>query len=296
MSPKASSDFGLYKERQKENNLRSLKFVVVATLAAIFLLIIYVSMHLITSSEPTLPLSSSSSSKAEKLVVAESVRREVFTPAKPFKTTYRGPTPSEFSSTTEKITTLNYPQVSSFRHRYYPNNIQDVIGYATRYHQPVRSYKHSSSQYLPQNKPSAKNFTDSDPFYLYKPQDPGEINLLATASFRFAPPIWSNLKPNRVHGPPQYDNIKRQETVNPPKPLSLTLNIFPNREKEEREQKFGLRQLIHHRIENLTPRLRLPESKTKKMVIHLNLYPNDVSVGESKVVNEMRRQSSPSPT
>jgi hypothetical protein len=242
--------------------------------------------------------------RAEKLISSETVKREIFRPQnpspKPFGVTYHGQPPSEFTSTTEKITTLNYPQVHSFRHRYYPHNIQDVIGYGNRFNRPQevaqdftvkyhRNYKQSPSQYVPQNKRSTKNltFNENDPFYLYKPQDPGDINLLATGNFRFAPPVWSNLKRNfpKAYSPQQQQYpTNRQEIYNHAKPLTVTLNIYPNNEKEVTgNQRYGLRQFINHRIENLQPRIKFPDNKPKKMTIHLNLYPGGASASETKL-------------
>jgi hypothetical protein len=40
MPAKASSDFGLYKEKQKENNLKSVKFVLVVIATVFFLLVV----------------------------------------------------------------------------------------------------------------------------------------------------------------------------------------------------------------------------------------------------------------
>lgn len=301
MAPKASSDFGLYKEKLKENNLKSIKIIFVIIVTVPFLLLVSESIQkqfpqnqnfqvlygvsMVVNPKPEPFESTLEKPNAEKLVISESIQQEFYQnpPPKPFGVTYRGQPPSQFTSTTEKITTLNYPQPNNYRHRYYPNNIQDLIGYGTRLPPRIR-YRQSQSQNIPQNKRSARNFTldENDPFFLYKPQEPGDINLLATTSLRFAPPIWTNLKPKtqipRAYHPPQYpENINRQEIYNN-KPLRVTLNVYPN----ENEQKQGLRQFINHRLENFQSKIRFPE-KQKKMVIHLNLYPDDLVRGESKM-------------
>ncbi|XP_044271734.1 uncharacterized protein LOC123015812 [Tribolium madens] len=296
MSPRASSDFGLYKEKLKENNMKSIKFIFIIIVTVPFLLLILYGVSTLLTREPDNFESTieKPAPNAEKLVVSQSIKRDFYqnSPPKPFGVTFRGQPPSEFTSTTEKITTLNYPQLN-FRHRHYPNNIQEVIGYGGRFHPPTYQVKYSNyytqsqSQNVPKNQRSTRNFSldENDPFYLYKPQDPGDVNLLATSSLRFAPPIWSNLKPKsqipRVYFPQQYqENTHRQEIYNyPNKPLRVTLNVYPN----ENEQRQGLRQFINHKIENLQSKIRFPETKHKKMVIHVNLYPDEFRQGESKM-------------
>lgn len=114
------------------------------------------------------------------------------------------------------------------------------------------------------------------------------MNLLATSNFRFAPPFWSNSRRNipKVY-PRQFpENIKRHEVFNQAKPLTLTLNIYPK--DENQYERYGFRKLLNH-IENANPRIG---SRPKKMVIRLNVYPDDLTNSES---NKDERIYNPAP-
>ncbi|KAJ8944528.1 hypothetical protein NQ318_009691 [Aromia moschata] len=143
---------------------------------------------------------------------------------------------------------------------------------------------------------SSGGFVNSDPFHSYKPSDPSEINLLATASFRFAPPVWKNFQklyqnsqqptqPQHHMTPPniqQVENTNIQETVrNFAKPFVVTLNIYPMKNDGSSglygQNRYGQR-LLSQRIQGDFPYKAQGDSttrygKTDKMTIQLNVFP-----------------------
>ncbi|KAJ8942214.1 hypothetical protein NQ314_010114 [Rhamnusium bicolor] len=250
---------------------------------------------------------------AEKLVSSQSMQVEYFQkqPPRPFGIKISGPSPHEFTPTSSSPTPLttraipiNYPQLTNYRNNYYPKSIQDIIGYVSKnksYNVDKNYYKESQNQQatmqegIKQNFNPLGGFTSDDPFHPYKPTDPSEINLLATASFRFAPPVWKNFqklyqqptqKPSQLqkHITPlnvkQVEDSDGQETIkNFAKPFVVTLNIFPMENNEpSRSSRYGqkvLSQRIHgdylNRLQG-DPRGRI-SSKENKMTIHLNVFP-----------------------
>lgn len=204
--------------------------------------------------------------KAERLFSATQEHPQK-SPPKPFGMKYNGPIPVQFTTTPK--TTFNLP-----RHRSFPKNIQDVIN-SNNFHQ--------SSNFIKTEAPV------HDPFHLFKPQDPGEVNLLATGQLRFAPPIWKNLQKKMPVYVPIQQNSNHQEVYNRPKSLALTLNIYPNQER-----KYKGRQIFQQKFDDgQPPRVKFPDEKPKKMMIHLNLYPDS---RESKILQSLLQAPPTDPT
>lgn len=144
---------------------------------------------------------------------------------------------------------LNRNIHSSETYRKYPqrvNSIQDVIKY-------LESQEESSSQpYLENeykrikfkgiyhhNKPNIYTSSNKshkrvpshyhlkDPFYRYKPQNPGDINLLAPNSYRFSPTVVP-VEPQSSDEYPIYEPINPMYVPKSSiKPVSLMLDIYP---------------------------------------------------------------------
>ncbi|XP_017781767.1 PREDICTED: uncharacterized protein LOC108566419 [Nicrophorus vespilloides] len=168
----------------------------------------------------------------------------------PFLNNFRGPPPASFSPTSDK----NFAQLQGYSAPHYPRNIQEIINYIT----PEKP------------KPKRPQF-HHDPFYPYKPKDPSDINLLATANLRFAPPIWKDIKTNPLMPSPTLYK-PNYELPKPKKPIELTLNIFPMPNDEDGHF-FGFasqnRAKFAHVIENESTKRQM---RPRKMVIHLNVY------------------------
>ncbi|KAG5899901.1 hypothetical protein JTB14_002453 [Gonioctena quinquepunctata] len=136
----------------------------------------------------------------------------------PFSVKFLGPQPRKFTPTyptttptTKKPTTLIFPQLTNYRNKYYPRNIQEVLKHVKS--EPIlhsRKYSRrdekikSDSGKLKYNEPGG----GGDLFQRYKPGDPSEINLLATGSVRFAPPVWKKF--------PNFEDQRNTLPQNPP--------------------------------------------------------------------------------
>ncbi|CAH0555141.1 unnamed protein product [Brassicogethes aeneus] len=215
---------------------------------------------------------------AEKLYYPDSNKDFMKAQPMPFKTAMLGLTPQHFTTTTEKITTLDYPQLTNYRSKYYPKNIQDIIGYVNKDSQTkkVQEKQINQASHKEYYNISAygSSFLNNDPFFRYKPQDPSDINLLATASFRFAPPVWSNFRRTTPKflktSPSNLQSVENtHEQYNMRKPLVVTLNIYP--------EKNDLGRLFHtFRKRNIPYKITLADSKKLKgkTMISLNLYPD----------------------
>lgn len=226
---------------------------------------------------------------------------------RPFGMDFKAPVPAAFglSSTTEKITTIDYPQLARYRHTYQPRNIQDIL----RYTAPIisaKSYDRMNIGYQNQYNPSSYNQypmaqnqyqrygfnqlpSNHDPFYAFKPQDPSDINLMATASVRFAPPPWKNMQSKSK--PKIYSNHQpadmsehtqmRDMLRNRNKPLIVTLNIFPMTDQDKmmmtNPQYQGQFNLFGRMIANSEL-----AAKSSNMIVRFNLYP--------EAFNTMNRQ------
>lgn len=104
---------------------------------------------------------------------------------------------------------------------------------------------------------------DEDPFFHLKPRDPGDVNLLATASFRFAPPVWRNLKGGGGNAQASETN---QVDVVEKKPLTVTLNVYPMDEEIAAAAS-------SHKVNNGSGvKVKTKKPKASRMVIHLNLF------------------------
>ncbi|GLV48593.1 hypothetical protein CBL_06021 [Carabus blaptoides fortunei] len=95
-------------------------------------------------------------------------RRQIKTPPRPFIYENRDPIPIGFISPFGQINNQAYPQTQG---RNKAKNIQEIIQYLTD-HQTIN-----------------QSADTADPFFPYKPQNPSDVNLLATNGFRFAPTV-----------------------------------------------------------------------------------------------------------
>ncbi|KAJ8968677.1 hypothetical protein NQ317_003906 [Molorchus minor] len=213
-----------------------------------------------------------------------------------------GPPPREFTvtiptsleTTTVKAVTLDYPQLTQYRNNYYPKSIQEIIGYVTKsrkydtsrkYHQDSEKQQATTQKGFRQNFNASAGFTSSDPFHSYKPTDPSEINLLATASFRFSPPVWKNFQKlyqqtnqqNGLSSSQQVDNSNIKETIrNFAKPFVVTLNIFPMDDSGvtkngHRISSPSIQREFPYKLQDNT-RTRIAD-RPNKMTIQLNVFP-----------------------
>lgn len=195
----------------------------------------------------------------------------------PFLTELRHPPPTHFTSATPA-----FPQISLQRNPIFPRSIQDILKYiaANRVKESPRVNREffKSTQLRPYFMKGFKilQSRDEDPFFRFKPQDPGDVNLLATASLRFAPPVWRNLNNGN-----RQNNLIGSETnhvdVVEKKPLSLTLNIYPmNAEMAA----------MNHRanVSGVKQGQKPKKMKMNRMVIHLNLFsePPEIMEGVRK--------------
>ncbi|KAL3269662.1 hypothetical protein HHI36_008723 [Cryptolaemus montrouzieri] len=220
---------------------------------------------------------------------------------RPFGMAFKEPVPSVFraSSTTEKITTISYPQIAKYRHNYQPRNIQDILRYTApmlkaktyeRMHMDGLQNQYSTAR-LNQYGVSHNQYSDSqnqnfgfnqlpsnhDPFYAYKPQDPSDINLMATANVRFAPPPWKNMNKhfNKMYPnhQPEHPDFVRDKFG---RPLIVTLNIFPMTEKDKimmSPQYQGQINLFGKMMANK----EFEGPNGNNMIIRLNLFPEALS-------------------
>lgn len=236
-------------------------------------------------------------------------------PPRPFlHGSYDGAIPTSFKSVLSPYNRNkqqeNWAQLSYYKSPMNnPKNIQDILNYVTTIDNEKSEADINSAviqKPIPQFRP--------DPFYKYRPQEPSDINLLATASFKFAPPIWKNLrtspKPIAMNKP----SILKGSSSSYPiftvpgtkRPLTVTLNVFPMQggasngphiehigpfpimESESvyrpsyTTPSIGLLDKIKNGYNNLFDRseknIMMPTPKSyipNKMIIHLNLFPNE---------------------
>lgn len=127
------------------------------------------------------------------------------------------------------------------------------------------------------------NTNSHDPFYPYKPKDPSDINLLATANLRFAPPIWKEINTNpapsssSIH--PQESPIYEPQATKNSKALTLTLNVFPMANDPRREHFYAV-------SNNMMPNNMVNKQMQRKMIIHLNLFQNELLNRGEEVADE----------
>ncbi|GJQ80421.1 hypothetical protein Trydic_g12279 [Trypoxylus dichotomus] len=101
--------------------------------------------------------------------------------AHPFQNILKGHIPSAFSTASEETVT------------FVPRNIQDVIRNSKRQQQVVTAEENLIQQSQNTLPFPVNTYGQHDPFYIFKPQDISEVNLLATSNVRFAPPLWVDL-------------------------------------------------------------------------------------------------------
>ncbi|XP_018564399.1 uncharacterized protein LOC108905849 [Anoplophora glabripennis] len=243
---------------------------------------------------------------AEKLVSSQSMLIENYQkqPPRPFGTKTLGPLPHEFTPTTPipartsvKASSITYPQLTNYRNNYQPKNIQEIIGYMNNQASQDVDIQDFSKERQATNQEGFKQtlnssgFTNADPFYTYKPTDPSDINLLATASFRFAPPVWKNFRklyqqPMQQPNTQQVETSNIQETVkNFAKPFVVNLNIFPMEDQYPSAlNRYGQRVSPSQRAQDSVPykslgdpRGRFLGQRGNKLTIRLNVFPETVT-------------------
>ncbi|KAK9890736.1 hypothetical protein WA026_012084 [Henosepilachna vigintioctopunctata] len=259
MTGKVFLDFGIYNEVLQKNDRRKwVLYFGVCGLSVLGFFCFYNIVCAYTNSEymeDHIKLESIASDTLIRPIPLQDESLEE--PPRPFGMAFKEPVPSSFraSSTTEKITTISYPQLLRYRDNYQPRNIQDILryteplfktksfdGYPNEYN--INQQSMSRSQYYG---PNRNNFginqqpTNHDPFYAFKPQDPSDINLMATASVRFAPPPWKNMNKhlpqrtkNHQYNIRESDHPSVKDFLKPKfgKPLIVTLNIYPMTERD----------------------------------------------------------------
>lgn len=136
-----------------------------------------------------------------------------------------------------------------------------------------------------------KDENAEDPFFSYKPQEPGDINLLATASFRFSPPAWanfnsaSNFNLGSKPSPSIRNELKqsaKERKPNERKPLTVTLNVFPMENEYAASNHFDFPGINASRYVPEENSVKPKKLKPNKMVIHLNLFPAPADEYEKK--------------
>ncbi|XP_023017836.2 uncharacterized protein [Leptinotarsa decemlineata] len=206
---------------------------------------------------------------------------------KPFKVEYRGPMPRKFSptpptttSTTKRPTTLIYPQLTNYRNRYYPKNIQEIVRHMTNkpVHQTMEYTRNTGKRDVNNSKEYLNNSVNDDIFHRYKPNDPSEVNLLATGRVRFAPPVWKDFRNlEDEHNRPQLQFIPKisQITNHPYSTIPLNSSSAENvpvlltNEKRVTNENDMTKVMDHF--------LNFRETAKKPMTITLNLYPIETS-------------------
>lgn len=111
--------------------------------------------------------------------------------AHPFRPAINGYAPSPFSTAIINNSTL------------IPKNIQDVIKNSEKL-QNLDTHEESQQQsrtILLSQAHIGTSMDKYDPFNVFKPQDIGEVNLLAISNVRFAPPKWIDLNRNKQRQP-----------------------------------------------------------------------------------------------
>lgn len=200
------------------------------------------------------------STEPEKLPSADTLHRITRKDdSKPFHSKLRHPPPNSF---------VAFPQISFQGNPAFPRNIEDILKYiaANRVKESPRVNKEffKSTQLHPYFVKDMKilQARDEDPFFRFKPQDPGDVNLLATASLRFAPPVWRNLNTGS-NGHKIVGSETNQVDVIQKKPLTITLNIYPMDVEAAAS---------NHMVNVPKQSQQSKKMKPNKMVIHLNLF------------------------
>lgn len=185
----------------------------------------------------------------------------------PFTTKLRHPPPTSFTPASPA-----FPQISLQRNPIFPRSIQDVLKYIAenRVKESPRVNREffKSTQLHPYFIKGFKMLQsrEEDPFFGFKPQDPGDVNLLATASLRFAPPVWRTFNHANENGQKIIGSETNQIDVVEKKPLTVTLNIYPMDE----ESAASYRKVNISGVKQVQKPMR--KMKSSKMVIHLNLF------------------------
>ncbi|KAJ8917659.1 hypothetical protein NQ315_005106 [Exocentrus adspersus] len=257
-------------------------------------------------SNPTPVLGKDKLAPPEKLVASQSLQVENIhkQPPRPFGVEVLGPPPQRFTTptlTTMRAPPVSYPQLTNYRHNYQPKNIQEIIGYLNK----PRSYDYDSDDHpqkdkerqatnhegFKENLNTSSGFSSNDPFHPYKPTDPSEINLLATASFRFAPPVWRNFRklyqqPSKLQqfspNTQQVETSNIQETItrNFDKPFIVTLNVFPMEDQQTRRGQKSIQRIqsgYPYRFQgDSRARIFGDRDRGNKFTIRLNVFPEAI--------------------
>lgn len=126
-----------------------------------------------------------------------------------------------------------YPQLTSYTKDQHPKSIQDIIKYlnvprAAQNSEKVEVRAASNGGGVWGNSTGFKN---EDPLRVYKPDDVGEINMMATANFRFAPPVWRSTYRSGAASNHRYvdfnePNIGYNGHANSKRPIVINMNIY----------------------------------------------------------------------
>lgn len=181
---------------------------------------------------------------------------------RPFLYENRDPRPTGFQATTGQQTaqTQNVP-INTNKVK----NIQEIIQLLSNQNDDqvsetnTKRVKSKNRKYKPQSKKTYNNPSFvSDPFFPYKPQNPSDINLLATNSFRFAPSVQIEIKrppviPTETYPkyerPNQYQlfhlhqaQLSPKDVLNQNQPISVTLplDLSNKRTKMRKPSNFNL--------------------------------------------------------
>ncbi|CAG9863652.1 unnamed protein product [Phyllotreta striolata] len=161
---RTSADLGLCKNLK--NDKKRCVLVVICTTSIAVVSLLFTAAYLVILLSETARIADARSQPAKPRPFEVALTPTSATPRR-FRPTFATLTP-----TTER-TTASYPQLSHYRQHHYPRSVQEVIDYVTDKPPQTRS-----------------RLADLNP---YKPEDPGEVNLMATGRVRFAhPPLWKN--------------------------------------------------------------------------------------------------------
>ncbi|XP_072387157.1 uncharacterized protein [Diabrotica undecimpunctata] len=228
-----SSDLGLYKDL-KANTKKCIIVVFGCIFVGIIIILAVIYLAVVAGEQHQIP-TNSISSKAQTIYI-DPVKR----PGRPFEVKVLGLPPQEFTPTTSTIppttkkSTTRIPQVNYYKQHQYPKNIQEVLEYITNRHNvnahnddnivesfqvPVEQVKDATGDFRPT--------ISNSQLHSFKPTDISEVNLLATGSVRFSPPVWKNFQkqPIPIHS---FVNLSNSENVTRvPRQYKNPLPLYP---------------------------------------------------------------------
>lgn len=218
---------------------------------------------------------------------------------RPFYQIIKDPTPTSFYATLNR----NIYNANQIPHRHKLNSIQDILKYLESSepddddYRPVSfkgSFRHPTIS--PVNVYKSKLSRLVDPFYHYKPQNPGDINLLAANTYRFSPYV-----PTESYPTPTYEPMSPDDAQKTSKPMSLFLDIYPMPTQQTLEESPKIDNYDYHqdpgvhflpygtkigpKFHNIYyPRAGIAND-LNKMVVHLNLFPKTRFLSQNRRSN-----------